>query len=230
MVYLLCDNWLRCSCNYTYFILYLLLYRYMYRQDTRYSNEHQRKAMAIMTNYVETIIWFIAFLAAVYMPQVVSKWLLIIVVLYFFIINVAIYFGKFKDMLPITDANKWPRDTIVNIKTNNVVPLLAKHNYFDMAKFVDFGYLQEVNRKFFHPLGVAMHIEFDNNRKPARWGIIDCRRNKVGLVYHEKFLEHKNAKAATIRIEKERIKRLGYRMKEFGGKSEVQPIPKGTKS
>ena len=42
---------------------------------------------------------------------------------------------------------------------------MKKINYMDIKEFREKGYLQEANRRFFHPLGLALYIEQnDGNR------------------------------------------------------------------
>jgi len=48
-----------------------------------------------------------------------------------------------------------------------------KPNYINVKEFTDFGYLQEVNRRFFHPLGLAMTVEEEENGTTVITGIQD---------------------------------------------------------
>jgi hypothetical protein len=55
-------------------------------------------------------------------------------------------------------------------------------DYMDIKEFVDLGYLQEVNRKFFHPLGLALVAErTDEGYKIA--GVWDCRDDQEGIYF-----------------------------------------------
>ncbi|HRW20620.1 MAG TPA: hypothetical protein P5509_01470 [Bacteroidales bacterium] len=46
------------------------------------------------------------------------------------------------------------------------------------------GYLQEVNRRFFHPLGLALSMIIDKEKKNAvAFQIIDCRDDEEGIYY-----------------------------------------------
>lgn len=55
----------------------------------------------------------------------------------------------------------------------------------DPKEFKDFGYLQEVNRQFFHPLGLALEviIEEGTTGKVTLGGIWDFRSEPEGLVF-----------------------------------------------
>ena len=43
--------------------------------------------------------------------------------------------------------------------------------YLDLIEFRDFGFLQEVNRQFFHPLGLALEIRYLDNGEVVLGGI-----------------------------------------------------------
>jgi hypothetical protein len=53
----------------------------------------------------------------------------------------------------------------------------------DIAEFRDAGYLQEVNRRFFHPLGLALEVEIDKDGKEHLSGIWDYRDDPEGMIY-----------------------------------------------
>jgi len=51
----------------------------------------------------------------------------------------------------------------------------------NINEFVEFGYLQEVNRLFFHPLGLALFVIIDDNGNSELGGIYDCREELGGI-------------------------------------------------
>lgn len=53
----------------------------------------------------------------------------------------------------------------------------------DMKEFVDRGYLQEVNRQFFHPLGLAMVVEIDDHGEVTFGGFLDNRDDPEGMMF-----------------------------------------------
>ena len=59
---------------------------------------------------------------------------------------------------------------------------MSWHSYMDLEEFCDQGYLQEVNRRFFHPLGLHLHVGRDGPSLVIR-GVIDCREDPAGVVY-----------------------------------------------
>jgi hypothetical protein len=58
--------------------------------------------------------------------------------------------------------------------------------YFDIKEFREKGYLQEINRQFLHPLGLALEIKIDDNGIEALGGIWDYRNDKEGIYYDVK--------------------------------------------
>lgn len=55
--------------------------------------------------------------------------------------------------------------------------------YIDIAEFRKGGYLQEVNRRFFHPLGLAMEVAIEPDGTEVIGGIWDYRDDPEGVVY-----------------------------------------------
>jgi hypothetical protein len=51
----------------------------------------------------------------------------------------------------------------------------------DLDAFRDEGYLQEVNRQFLHPLGLALYVEFDDDGH--RLGCLDGRDDPEGVTF-----------------------------------------------
>lgn len=52
----------------------------------------------------------------------------------------------------------------------------------NLHEFLQNGYLQEVNRIFFHPLGLALYVEVDGD-KIKLGGIYDYRADPEGVVF-----------------------------------------------
>ena len=53
----------------------------------------------------------------------------------------------------------------------------------DIKEFREKGYLQEVNRNFLHPLGLALEIVINNDGSEQLGGIWDYRDDKEGIYY-----------------------------------------------
>ena len=98
-------------------------------------------------------------------------------------------------------------------------------NKMDIKEFKEKGYLQEINRQFLHPLGLALEIITINNGVTVLSGIIDARDDPEGVVY-----DFQNRKSNSISlkkkefIEKEMKKRCEIRKKNLG--FDIEPIGK----
>lgn len=81
-------------------------------------------------------------------------------------------------------------------------------------EFQEFGYLQEVNRQFLHPLGMALEVIVDQETGDVSLGgIWDYRDDPEGIAFADGEIDP--IKAARVQVqwhEKEqvRVKNLGY--------------------
>lgn len=99
----------------------------------------------------------------------------------------------------------------------------------DIDQFIEEGYLHEVNRRFFHPLGLALVVSAETDDETGEqttpWeikGIWDARDDPEGILFDGESLD--SDKAERIRLVEEsrrpaREERLGYW---------VQPVDKVT--
>jgi hypothetical protein len=53
----------------------------------------------------------------------------------------------------------------------------------DIKEFREKGYLQELNRRFLHPLGLALEISIDDSGNEKLGGIWDYRDDNEGIYY-----------------------------------------------
>lgn len=99
-----------------------------------------------------------------------------------------------------------------------------KKKYMKIKEFIEKGYLQELNRRFLHPLGLALEA-VENNSEFKLNGIIDCRKDKEGIYFDLKN-SNPERKLKFIKnfkfIEKEFNKRKKVRSKMFNGNIEEQ--------
>jgi len=89
-----------------------------------------------------------------------------------------------------------------------------------LKEFRDFGYLQEVNRKFFHPLGLAMAVSRDQDDNPVSIHIFDGRKEPEAFTFDsvsgETFkTKFKNIKREWISRSKVRKVLLGFMIQEI---------------
>lgn len=65
-----------------------------------------------------------------------------------------------------------------------MVHTVNKVNYIDIKEFRELGYLQEVNRLFLHPLGLALEVVVDSETGECKLGgVWDYRDDPDGIVF-----------------------------------------------
>jgi hypothetical protein len=88
----------------------------------------------------------------------------------------------------------------------------------NLKEFREFGFLQEVNRLFFHPLGMALEMIIEDNGLYKLGGIWDYRDDPEGCIFSEITDEErekmKRVKEFIDNKHKERKERLGYIIQE----------------
>lgn len=55
--------------------------------------------------------------------------------------------------------------------------------YIDIEEFLEEGYLQEVNRLFLHPLGLALEVTVEDDGSHSISGVWDCRDDPEGVAF-----------------------------------------------
>jgi hypothetical protein len=98
--------------------------------------------------------------------------------------------------------------------------------YVDIKEFRELGYLQEINRRFLHPLGMALSIRQEEDGTEKLEGIWDCRSDAEGVYYNiaDSDEERKERfRKNYAHVEGEMTNRLGNRevLLGFG----IEPIP-----
>lgn len=84
--------------------------------------------------------------------------------------------------------------------------------YMDAEEFVDEGYLQELNRQFLHPLGLALEVGIDEYGWHLR-GIWDYRDDPEGINYFDGILDIDKADNVQREFDRHaaaRLRGLGY--------------------
>ena len=93
--------------------------------------------------------------------------------------------------------------------------------YMVLKEFKEKGYLQEVNRLFFHPLGLAIEVIKEDDGEISRIsGIQDYREDPEGMVFSDLIRPECKEKAQSV--EEERLRYAAIRQERFGWA--VQPI------
>lgn len=104
-----------------------------------------------------------------------------------------------------------------------------ERKYMDIKEFRAKGYLQEANRLFFHPLGLALEIMLEADGSEHLSGIWDYREDPEGIIYDLKNSDSDRLKMFQARadnIEKEMDKFSFQRTKNLGFAIEPIIIPK----
>lgn len=91
--------------------------------------------------------------------------------------------------------------------------------YMSVAEFRQEGYLQELNRLFLHPLGLALEVYVDEKTGRERLsGIWDYRNDREGIRYEGVELTERAAHIQSLWDEREpdRVAGLGYMVQPSG--------------
>lgn len=95
--------------------------------------------------------------------------------------------------------------------------------YMDIDEFVRLGFLQEVNRQFLHPHGLALAVERDDDGNYSLSGIWDSRDDPEGIIFtgntwgrHQKW---QNVRLERLRHEEARLRLFGLTLA-----TTVQPL------
>jgi hypothetical protein len=90
--------------------------------------------------------------------------------------------------------------------------------HMDIAEFVSEGYLQEVNRQFFHPLGLALEVTVEDDGSTHISGVWDGRDDPEGFIFGDELDREK-----CLRMFDEVVKRRPVRTEALG--YFYEPIP-----
>lgn len=94
----------------------------------------------------------------------------------------------------------------------------------DITKFRELGYLQEANRRYFHPLGLALEVKVDEDGTETLGGIQDFRDDPEGLIFTDNPDDAAAMSERAARIDREWKDRQSTRQHAFGWM--VQPLPR----
>lgn len=76
-----------------------------------------------------------------------------------------------------------------------------------VSEFRREGFLQEANRLFFHPLGLALEVNIDDNGDESLGGIWDYRDDPVGIVFGDGVIDKLKADNVQLLFESKRKER-----------------------
>ena len=96
--------------------------------------------------------------------------------------------------------------------------------YMDLDEFVSGGYLLEVNRQFFHPLGLGLEVRTAPDGKVVLIsGIWDCRDDPEGIIFGDDVLDSDTVKTKHNALLAEQERWAARRFKALG--YVIQPMP-----
>jgi hypothetical protein len=91
----------------------------------------------------------------------------------------------------------------------------------NIEEFFNDGYLQEVNRRFFHPLGLALEVNTHEDGTKTLGGIWDYREDPEGIRFSDGITKLEKFKSRAERFDElfqkrllERYNLLGYGIQE----------------
>lgn len=94
---------------------------------------------------------------------------------------------------------------------------LTKINRMSVKEFREKGYLQELNRLFLHPLGLALEIIIDQSNGHEKFGQIwDYQNDPEGLTYGAGFVSDRAAHKKAMYVSAQRKARAKSREKALG--------------
>lgn len=103
--------------------------------------------------------------------------------------------------------------------------LLSDLKAMNIAEFREKGYLQEINRRFLHPLGLALVTECEEDGQTKIIGVWDSRDDPEGITFGLEGTTEERLNRFTENekfITNELVKRLEYRRNNLG--FEIEPI------
>ena len=85
-----------------------------------------------------------------------------------------------------------------------------------IADFRALGYLQEANRQFFHPLGLALEVQIDADGTERLGGVWDYRDDPEGIAYGDDILRDPKYRTRAAAIVAEQVRRAPERQRRLG--------------
>jgi len=88
--------------------------------------------------------------------------------------------------------------------------------YLPIRELMSLGILQEVNRQFFHPLGLALEVTISDDEEitePYISGVWDYRDDPEGITYGENIIDRKKIERVYelyLAHAEERVKKFGW--------------------
>jgi len=94
----------------------------------------------------------------------------------------------------------------------------------DLKEFRDKGYLHEVNRLFFHRMGLALVVAINHEGQVILTGIMDVREDEEGVVFAEDLMDKTKIKFIEEELKKKKGKRASLSYCNSDG-IQIEPAP-----
>jgi len=114
-----------------------------------------------------------------------------------------------KENVRLAAENRQLKELIKGDKTGRI----------DIKEFRELGFLQEANRLFFHPLGLALEVIQDADGNERLGGVWDYRDDEEGIMFTDGMIDEQKVR----QVEREKIKHLQARTQLFAGRF-IQPV------
>lgn len=100
---------------------------------------------------------------------------------------------------------------------------MAEPKRINIGEFQEDGYLQEANRQFFHPLGLALEVVTDDETgEKSLGGVWDYRDDPEGMFFGDLRDGESRRKANTVEAQRQKL--LPVRESVLGREGGIQPI------
>jgi hypothetical protein len=90
---------------------------------------------------------------------------------------------------------------------------MSDPKYIDIKEFREIGLLQELNRQFLHPMGLALEVVINEDGTESLGQIWDYRTDPEGIIYEPGMIErekYENILNHWRKMQETRRKSLGY--------------------
>lgn len=98
---------------------------------------------------------------------------------------------------------------------------MSKTKRIDIAEFRRLGLLQEVNRLFFHPRGLALEVISEEDGTERLGGVWDYRDDPEGIIFGDDMISRRKA----LTVAAMQVAKMGAREKLLGTPDGIQPVP-----
>lgn len=110
----------------------------------------------------------------------------------------------------------------MDVPTEPIPKATAEVRRMPIADFVRLGFLQEINRRYLHPLGLALEVELENGEPARLGGVWDYRHDPEGLLFSEEDLRSAEVRRKADEFSAHLFARYPDRIRAVG--AWVQPL------